>query len=285
MPLALELAAARTVTVPLDRIVRGLDDRFALLVGGYRTALPRQQTLVESVDWSYRLLEPDERVLFRRLGVFAGGFTADAAEQVAGSVPLTPSSVLTLLAALASKSLVQLDSTAGVAPRYRMLETIREFAAGLLEGSGEGPGVRQRHVTWAAYFAGRWEDGAIAAHGDALVAELPNLRAALDHAAVGPVTDDAGLRLVASTAFLWPQTRIRRRGGRACGGRRCCERGRVVRAPGARRPPGRTTASIPSTSTAASPRRRPHLPSLRNRGPTRDPEPLLARARRCDRAR
>jgi predicted ATPase len=80
MPLALELAAARTVTVPLDRIVRGLDDRFALLVGGYRTALPRQQTLVESVDWSYRLLEPDERVLFRRLGVFAGGFTADAAE-------------------------------------------------------------------------------------------------------------------------------------------------------------------------------------------------------------
>ena len=208
LPLALELAAARTATVPLDRIVRGLDDRFALLVGGHRTALPRYQTLAESVNWSYRLLEPDEQVLFRRLGVFTGGFTADAAEQVAGSAPLSPADVLTLVAALTSKSLIQLESPAGAAPRYRMLETIREFAAGLLADSGDGPRVRQRHTTWAASFAAGWEDGATAAQGDALdalVVELPNLRAALDCAASGPLTDDAGLRLVASTTFLWPQ--------------------------------------------------------------------------------
>ena len=208
LPLALELAAARTATVPLDGIVRGLDDRFALLVGGHRTALPRYQTLAESVDWSYRLLEPDEQVLFPRLGVFAGGFTADAAEQVAGSWPLRPSLVPTLVAALTSKSLIQLESPNGPAPRYRMLETIREFAGGLLEGSEEESRVKQGHVTWAASFAAQWEDGATAAHGDALDAlavELPNLRAALDHAASGPLPDDAGLRLVASTTFLWPQ--------------------------------------------------------------------------------
>jgi predicted ATPase len=103
--------------------------------------------LEESVAWSYRLHDSEEQVLFRRLAVFAGGFTADAAEHAAGAPPLRPVRVLSLLAALTSKSLVQLESARSTS-RYRMLETIREFAGELLTESGEAAAVGDRHLSW-----------------------------------------------------------------------------------------------------------------------------------------
>src|SRR5205807_149127 len=128
IPLAIELAAARSRVLSVEQILDGLDDCFRLLTGGARTAMPRQQTLRGSIDWSYRLLSGDERVLLRRLSVFAGGFTLDAAEAVAGCEPLDEPAILDLLQSLVDKSLVIADLW-GDEARYRLLETIRQYAA------------------------------------------------------------------------------------------------------------------------------------------------------------
>jgi predicted ATPase/DNA-binding CsgD family transcriptional regulator len=210
IPLALELAAARVASVPLDRIVSGLDDRFSMLVGGPRAGLARHQTLAASVDWSYQLLEPAEQVLFRRLGVFVGGFTAEAVETITGCDLLAREQALPALARLVSKSLVQLESIAGMSARYRLLETIREYALVRLAESGEASRIRGRQLSWAADLAAALEPGSTQAQApalDALEAELPNLRAALDHASTAPDSAAAseGLRLAAVMAFFWAQ--------------------------------------------------------------------------------
>lgn len=147
MPLALELAAARLRTFSPKQIAENLDQRFRLLTGGSRTALPRQQTLSAAIDWSYRLLEPLERRLFERLSVFQGGFTLQAVEDVCRDDELDALGILELLPSLVDKSLVAVDSE-GEEARYRLLETLRQFARDRLDESGTADEFRLRHARW-----------------------------------------------------------------------------------------------------------------------------------------
>ncbi|MDT5255528.1 MAG: hypothetical protein QOD10_608 [Mycobacterium sp.] len=144
LPLAIELAAARVRALSLTEIVGSLHDRFRLLTGGARTAVRRQQTLRASVDWSHALLTQPERILFRRLAAFMGGFDLDGAQVVAGAVDVERYQVLDLLTLLVDKSLVVAENTRGVT-RYRMLETVRQYAQEKLGESGEADTVRTRH--------------------------------------------------------------------------------------------------------------------------------------------
>jgi predicted ATPase/DNA-binding SARP family transcriptional activator len=149
MPLAIELAAARLRTMSLDQLAHRLDDRFRLLTGGSRTALPRHKTLRAVVDWSWELLTDAERMVLRRLAVFSGGASLDAAEQVCGGDGVEREEVLELLTALTEKSL--LLSEGDSAPRYRMLDTIKEYARDRLAETGESDLARHAHL---AYFTG-----------------------------------------------------------------------------------------------------------------------------------
>jgi predicted ATPase/class 3 adenylate cyclase/DNA-binding CsgD family transcriptional regulator len=144
IPLAIELAAARVRALSLAEIVDGLHDRFRLLTGGSRTAVRRQQTLRASVDWSHALLTDTERILFRRLAVFLGGFDLEAAQAVAGSAEVERYQVLDHLTLLVDKSLVVAENTCG-RTRYRLLETVRQYALERLGESGEADAVRARH--------------------------------------------------------------------------------------------------------------------------------------------
>ena len=144
LPLAIELAAARIRALSLTEIVESLHDRFRLLTGGARTAVRRQQTLRASVDWSHALLTEPERVLFRRLAVFYGGFDLDAARAVAGGGDVQRYQVLDQLTLLVDKSLVVADDRAG-RTRYRLLETVRQYALEKLGESAEADAVRARH--------------------------------------------------------------------------------------------------------------------------------------------
>lgn len=153
MPLALELAAARMRALSASDIRDSLQDRFQLLTGGAQTAVRRQQTLRASVDWSHSMLTDAECTLFRRLGVFAGGFDLDAAVLVCGGAGVQRYQVLDQLSLLVEKSLVQVDNLADRA-RYRMLETIRAYAVEKLEESGEVDTMRGRHRDHYAALAG-----------------------------------------------------------------------------------------------------------------------------------
>jgi predicted ATPase/class 3 adenylate cyclase/DNA-binding CsgD family transcriptional regulator len=183
MPLAIEFAAARVRALSLTEIVDSLHDRFRLLTGGSRTAVRRQQTLRASVDWSHALLSEPERVLFRRLAVFLGGFDLDAARSVAASDVAERYQVLDQLSLLVDKSLVVAESTGG-RTRYRLLETVRQYALEKLGESGEADAVRARHRDHYAAMAAlldtpgrlwgkerRFED---------LELEIDNLRAAFE---------------------------------------------------------------------------------------------------------
>ena len=144
LPLAIELAAARARILSLGDIAAGLDDRFRLLTGGWRTAAPRQQTLRTSMDWSHALLTESERVVFRRLSVFMGGFDLDGAEAVAGDGDVPSDLVLDLLASLIDKSLVVAENRSG-RTRYRLLDTMRQYGLDKLGEAGEEAVVRDRH--------------------------------------------------------------------------------------------------------------------------------------------
>lgn len=146
IPLAIELAAARVRALSVEHIAARLDDRFHLLTGGSRTALPRQQTLRAAIDWSHDLLTEKERILFRRLAVFSGGWTLEAAEAVCSGGNVDGGEVLGLLSDLIDKSLVMVEPERA---RYRLLETIRQYADERLLRSGEGDATCSRHL---AYF-------------------------------------------------------------------------------------------------------------------------------------
>jgi predicted ATPase/DNA-binding SARP family transcriptional activator len=180
LPLALELAAARLRTLPLSELVARLDDRFALLVGGSRIGLTRQQTLRATVDWSHDLLTEPERLLLRRLAVFAGGFTLAAAEAVCPDERLDRTSVAELLTGLVDRSLV---TTVEGAARYRLLETIREYATERLAASDETVQLRERHAAWVRALAEMAEPELMHTGRPAafrrLAVEDGNLRAAL----------------------------------------------------------------------------------------------------------
>lgn len=200
IPLAIELAAARLRAFSLQQIAARLDDRFHLLTGGSRTALPRHQTLRMMIDWSYNLLSDEERNLLRQLAVFAGGWTLEAAEKLCGD-PDTAKR----LAQLVNKSLVGLDETkTGV--RYRMLETIRQYAHEKLEKAGEYGQTRQRHMevlTDLAQTAGPHLGGPMQVYWlDQLDSELDNLRTAL--AWVASHQDiQAAERLISGIWWFW----------------------------------------------------------------------------------
>jgi predicted ATPase len=150
LPLAIELAAARMRAMSVETVAARLNDCFRVLTGGDHTALPRQQTLRASIDWSYDLLEVPERVLLRRLAVFAGGWTVDAAEAVVAGGDVEEAAVVDLLTHLVDKSLVEFDRKAG---RYRLLETMRQYASELLAASGEADDTRTRHLRHYVAFA------------------------------------------------------------------------------------------------------------------------------------
>ncbi|MGB3896840.1 MAG: LuxR C-terminal-related transcriptional regulator [Mycolicibacter sinensis] len=181
MPLAIELAAARVRALSLNEIVDGLHDRFRLLTGGSRTSVRRQQTLHASVDWSHALLTEPERVLFRRLAVFPGGFELDAARAVAADTAVERYQVLDQLALLVDKSLVVAETNGG-RTRYRLLETVRQYALDKLGESGEADAVRSWHRDYYAALAAELDTPAQTGHQQRVEqaeTEIDNLRAAL----------------------------------------------------------------------------------------------------------
>jgi non-specific serine/threonine protein kinase len=182
MPLALELAAARASILPLAQLEVRLDDALRLLTGGARTALPRHQTLRATLDWSFVLLTEEERTVLRRLSVFAGGCDLAAAEGICGNDPIAGQDVLHFLAQLAEKSLVQMDERHGTA-RYRLLETVRQYAGEQLAASGEEEVVRSTHAAWYLALARKAGTGLDGPEQEAwlerLGPELDNVRAAM----------------------------------------------------------------------------------------------------------
>jgi len=180
VPLAIELAAARVRVLSLTEIRDGLHDRFRLLTGGARTAVRRQQTLRASVDWSHALLTEPERLVFARLAVFMGGFDLDAAQAVAGGGDVERFQVLDLLTLLVDKSLVVAESASGPT-RYRLLETVRQYALEKLGESGEADAVRARHRDHYLAMAAMLDTPAPTGHErrlDQADTEIDNLRAA-----------------------------------------------------------------------------------------------------------
>jgi len=149
IPLAIELAAARVKVLSVDQISRRLDDRFRLLTGGARTALPRQQTLRALIDWSFDLLSDKEQLLLLRLSVFAGGWTLEAAEEICQGDEIDTYDILDLLTQLVNKSLVVVtEKSLRSEARYRMLETIRQYAREKLLESGKGEDIRDLHFEY-----------------------------------------------------------------------------------------------------------------------------------------
>jgi non-specific serine/threonine protein kinase len=178
IPLAVELAAARVSVLPVAQILVRLKDRFRLLTGGSRDASARQQTLRAAVDWSYDLLSPEERALFNRLSVFAGGLSLEAAEAVCAGEGIDELQVLDLLAHLADKSLVVPEEGAGGAARYRLLETLRQYGRERLAACGEEAAVRERH---GAYYLSLAESAEAGMTGPEEAVWLPRLAESHDN--------------------------------------------------------------------------------------------------------
>jgi predicted ATPase len=145
IPLAIEFAAARTAVLGPELVLSRLDERFGLLTGGFRTALPRHRTLRATLDWSYELLPEAERCLLRRLGIFTSGFTLEAANALMSDKDYAVSTVLEQISNLVSKSLVTTDGRAPTG-RWRLIETIRAYALNLLAESGEADQIGRRHA-------------------------------------------------------------------------------------------------------------------------------------------
>jgi predicted ATPase/class 3 adenylate cyclase/DNA-binding CsgD family transcriptional regulator len=207
IPLAIELAAARVRVLSPDGIRAGLDDRFRLLTGTSTRTEGRHHTLSASVEWSHDLLGDAERTLLRRLSVFAGGFTLDAAEAVCAGDGLEPLQILDLVTSLVDKSLVTVDDDLAVI-RYRLLETIRQFAAARLAEAGddgaEAGAVRHAHLAFFRQLAGQAEARFLADDDltDQLDAEHDNLRTALEWT-LDHDDADAAVDLLVGLAHLW----------------------------------------------------------------------------------
>jgi non-specific serine/threonine protein kinase len=234
LPLALELAAARVKLLAVEQIAQKLDNRFHLLTTGSRTALPRHQTLRATIDWSYELLSEPERNLLRRLAVFIGGFTLEAAEAVcdhavAESTSLDHTSaqaarrglhaeldMLDLLTRLVDRSLVVVDRPESGIIRYRLLETIRSYGLERLAERGEMPAIQQQH---AHYFLALAEEAEPELRGPQqlrwfarLESEHDNLRAALVWSQAEPARGELGVRLAGALWWFWDVHRYLREG-------------------------------------------------------------------------
>jgi non-specific serine/threonine protein kinase len=205
IPLAIELAAARVPAMTVGQIAARLDDRFRLLTRGRGAALPRHQTLRAVMDWSYQLLADSEKLILRRLSVFAGGFTLEAAEAVCKGDEVSDLGVLDLLTQLVTKSLVLMDERDGDM-RYRFLETVRQYAMDMLRTSGELPAIRGRHYLWflslAQQAAPELRRRAQSMWMDRLESEHDNFRAALEWTRDAGTADDA-MRLAHALVWFW----------------------------------------------------------------------------------
>ncbi|MFI6741474.1 BTAD domain-containing putative transcriptional regulator [Nonomuraea sp. NPDC050451] len=204
MPLAIELAAARLRTMSVDQLARGLDDRFRLLTGGSRTALPRHKTLRAVVDYSWDLLTEAERGVLRRLSVFSGGASLEAAERVCGSEASAGEQVFDVLTALIDKSLLLADGDD--TPRYRMLNTIREYAAHRLAEAGETESARRAHLAYFTELAETADQNLRRAEQlewlSRLEAEYDNISAALRGAIAEGWAEEA-MRLVGAAGWYY----------------------------------------------------------------------------------
>jgi non-specific serine/threonine protein kinase len=206
IPLAIELAAACASGMTVQEIAARLDNRFNLLTGGHRTALVRHRTLRATIDWSHDLLSPAEQTVLRRLAVFAGGWTLEGAENVCGTAPLERSEIVHLLMRLIDQSLVNVDADAGHT-RYRLLQTVRDYAAERLQTAGETADVQTRHRTWYLDLA---ERAAVGLKGPdqpswfrLLSAEHDNIRSALDSCELDPTAAAFQLRLAVAMGRFW----------------------------------------------------------------------------------
>ncbi len=206
IPFAIELAASRMRVLSLQQIADRLNDQFSLLTSGSRTALPRQQTLRAMMDWSHNLLEDPDKTLLRRLAVFSGGWTLEAAEDVCSDGALGSMEILDSLERLVDKSLIvraDLDESS----RYRMLETVKQYAAEKIVEAGEDLGTRERH---AAYFARICQEIEPQLTGpdqirwlDTLDREHDNIRASLKFARDHPEHIETGLAIVGAIGRFW----------------------------------------------------------------------------------
>jgi predicted ATPase/DNA-binding winged helix-turn-helix (wHTH) protein len=206
IPLAIELAAARATALGVEGLAAGLDDRFRLLTGGRRTAMPRHRTLQATLDWSYELLTESERVVLRRLAIFAGGFALDDASAVAADDDIGASDVVDCVANLIAKSLVTTEAS-GPRVRHRLLATTRAYALEKLVESGEFDAMARRHAErYLALFDGaevaaetRPTDEWLTGYGP----HIDNVRTALDWA-LSPAGDASiGVALTAAAVPLW----------------------------------------------------------------------------------
>jgi predicted ATPase/DNA-binding winged helix-turn-helix (wHTH) protein len=208
IPLAIELAAARAAVLGVEEVAAHLDDRFRILTGGRRTALPRHQTLRATLDWSYELLSEPERVILRRLAVFAGVFRLEAASAVITSPEIAPGEVVDGIANLVAKSLVTLVA-GGTVALYRLLDTMRAYGLEKLADAGEREWLARRHAEHCRDFIERaeaeWEASPTAAWPAAYAAETDNLRAALDWAFSPDGDAQIGVSLTAAAVPAWMQ--------------------------------------------------------------------------------
>lgn len=204
IPLAIELAAVRVRALSAEAIATRLDDRFRLLVGGDRTALPRQRTLRALIDWSHDLLSEDERVLLRRLAVFAGDFSLEAAEYVCSGSGLDPQDILDELTRLVEKSLALIESDGA---RYRLLDTVRDYALERLEKAHEKMATHARHLDFYLALAEEARPRLTGPEQGAWLARLDleqrNILAAHAWCDQGPDRAEQGLRLVSSLRHWW----------------------------------------------------------------------------------
>ena len=204
IPLALELAAARARSLSVEEIAKRVNDRFRLLTTGDRTALPRQQTLRALIDWSHDLLPEKERLLFRRLGVFAGGWSLDGADEILSDDKIDRADVVNVLSSLVEKSLVMPDTNTG---RYRLLETLRQYAREKLEASGEAVTLGTRHLNFYLVLAEKARPKLVgpdqATWLNRLDVESDNIVAAHDCCEHLPDGGESGLRLVSAMKRYW----------------------------------------------------------------------------------
>jgi predicted ATPase/DNA-binding SARP family transcriptional activator/DNA-binding CsgD family transcriptional regulator len=206
LPLAIELAAARMGTLATDQMAQRLEDSLGLLSAGPRTVPPRQRTMRAAIEWSYGLLSEPEKEMFKRLSVFAGGFTLEAAEVVCPGGVIEEGEVLNLVSGLVDKSLVVAETSAEGQVRYRMLEPVRQYARERLQEGGEAEAVLRRHAAFFLTLAERAEPELKGSRQEAwlerLEAEHDNFRAALSWA-LRRGEAELGLRLSATLVEFW----------------------------------------------------------------------------------
>jgi non-specific serine/threonine protein kinase len=206
MPLAIELAAARVRALAVEQIADRLDDRFNLLNAGSRAAPARHQTLRAMIDWSYGLLDPQEKTLFRRLAIFSGGWTLEAAEGVCAGEDLNVSEVLPVLSHLVDKSISRMDKAHGET-RYTLLETLRQYAHEKLVEAGEVDRMRDRHLAYFVHWAEAAEPPLYTAAQlewlERYEAEHDNIRSALDWSQGHAYLAERHLRLAAACGRFW----------------------------------------------------------------------------------